>query len=151
MKVSVDTRNPDVLKKPEYKPLEPGTYTFEIANDLAITQSSTGNPQIKIELVCVDETEGVKGHKVYDFISLTEKARARYDVFACLCKACGVTEDASGEVNLEQFKGLRLKAVVKQESYVVNPTTGKRPEPGYTGPTVTKFTDRIDEYLFETA
>ena len=148
-KVRVDTSNEEVLKKPEFIPIEPGIYTFEIANDLAIATSTKGKPMIEVHLVCVDEVESVKGKQVRDYISLTVEARQRYDVFACLCKACGVKEDASGEIDLEQFKGLKLKARVVQEPYKVDPTTKKRPAAGYTGPVETKFNNKVDEYLFE--
>jgi hypothetical protein len=147
MKVSVDTNNPEVLKKPEFKPLEPGIYTFEISNDLAVTTSKAGKPMIEVQLVCVTDCEG-KGTQVRDYVSLTPEARQRYDVFACLCKACGIKEDAGGEVDLAQFKGIQLKARVIQEAYKVDPTTKKAPTPGYTGPTETKFSNKVDEYLF---
>lgn len=148
-KVRVDTSNPEILKKPEFKPLEPGTYVFEIANELAITRSGTNQPKIHVELMCVSETpEGAKGTLVFDEISLTQKARERYDRFACLCKAVGIEPDSEGNVELDLFKGKQLKAVVKQDSYQVNPSTNKVPTPGYSGPTATKFTNKVEEYLF---
>jgi hypothetical protein len=149
MKVKVDTSNPELLKKPEYKPLEAGKYAFEVANDLQVTMSKANKPMIHVELMCISETpEGAKGTVVFDTISLTKEARARYDRLACLCKACGVEPDASGEVDLEAFKGKQLYAMVTQGSYQVDPTTNKVPAPGYSGPTATKFNNKIDEYLF---
>jgi len=134
-KVSVDTSNEELLKKPVYVPIEPGIYEFEIDNDLEVTQSNAGKPMIGVKLVCIDQNEAVIGKSVTDYISMTPEARKKYDRFATLCKACGVKEDAAGEIDLEQFRGLKLRANIKQETY--------KKKDGSTG-----ISNKVDEYLF---
>jgi hypothetical protein len=137
MTVKIDTNNPELLKTPEFQPLEPGKYRFEVANDLKVENAKTGkqSPMIAVELRCVDEEH--KGKKVNDNIVLTQDTQWK---FAQFCKACGIESDANGEVDLSQFRGCVLEAEVSTEPF----TYQKGAKIGQKG-----LSNRVARYLFE--
>lgn len=109
--VDIDTNDENLLDKPSFELLEPGTYDFEVANKLAITKSKAGNNMIKVELACT--STGYEGIKVFDQVVLTEKAKWK---FAQFCKACGI-ESEDGKVDLDAFTQASCSATIIQEPY----------------------------------
>lgn len=139
--VNIDTSNPELLKKPIYQPIEPGTYTFEVANDLEVVKSqSSNNLKINLELVVIDGQE--KGRKVFDTLVISPKSMWKIAQFS---KSCGV-ESTGNQLDLKQFKGKVCSAVVKQEAAK---NTDGSPKLGPDG--VQQFKNVVDEYLFEVA
>lgn len=116
--VTIDTNDPSLLEKPTYELLEPATYDFEVSNKLQIVDSTKGKPMIKVELACLAEDH--KGAKVFDNVSLTDKAKWK---FAQFCKSCGV-ESADGQIDLDAFQGATCSAKIGQRTY--NKTDGSK-------------------------
>ncbi len=117
--LKVDTSSPDMFERPNFPVLEPGRYTFEVANDLKVQPSKSSNNQIvKIELRCVDDDH--KGVVIYDNLVIGADAKTRkscewkINQFAA---SCGVIDPSnpSAEIDLEEFQGKVCEALVAQE------------------------------------
>ncbi len=137
--LTIDTSNPDLLKKKVFDPVPAGVYICEIANDLIVEQSKSSTNQIvKIEMVVTDDGE-FKGRKIFDNLVIGATPETRKNTewkIAQFAVACGVcTKDTLNEIDLEMFKGCNcsVKVGVKAEIY-----QGETKQKNY-----------VQEYLFE--
>ncbi len=121
--LSIDTTNPDLLKKKNFDPIPPGKYVCEVENNLKVEQSkSSANQIVKVELRVTDDGE-FKGRKIFDnlVIGATPETRSKTDwKIAQFAVACGVcTKETINEIDLELFKGstCEVDIGVKTETY----------------------------------
>ena len=102
--------NLDFSSVPSREPLEEGVYHLQIAK-VEETNSSTGNPMLKVEY----DVLGVEGNrKLWDNYVLIDK---------CLWKgkelfdALGIDTSALVEMDVNELVGLEVQAKVIQETY----------------------------------
>lgn len=95
---------------PSREPLEEGVYTLSIAK-AEETQSSTGNPMLKLEYDVV----GVDGNrKLWDNFVLIDKCLWKIQE---LLKALGIPTDSIVELDPQELVGQQVQAKVVQEEY----------------------------------
>lgn len=141
--LKVDTTNEKLLEQPVYEPLEPGNYTFEVANDLKVEQAKSSDSKIvKIELRCT--TTDYEGKVVWDNLVImankADRAKTEWKI-AQFAVSCGVITESElkqlGEIDLAAFKGTVCEAQIAQEPYTDTNTGEKR------------LRNRVARYLFE--
>ena len=102
---------------PKYVAMEPGIYEFEITNELEVKPSKNPSADgvnygnIPVELKNLEEDKTVR-----DWISLHPKMAWKKNQFVA---SAGVEADG-GQVDLADFRGRIVKAVIKQETYKNN-------------------------------
>jgi len=115
--LSIDTSNPDLLKKKNFDPIPPGNYTFEVENDLKIEDSKSSDSKVvKVELRVLDDGE-YKGRKVFDNLVIGSTPEAKKNTewkIAHFAFACGVakTKEDLNEIELGAFKGCTCEAKI---------------------------------------
>lgn len=112
--IKVNLANPEDLKRPTFEPVEPGTYRFVVTNKLKVEKAqSSDNMKIEVELTSI--SENIKGRKVFDVLLPGHPKMAwKFNQFIV---ACGITPDASGNINLDDCFNREVEAVIKQEVY----------------------------------
>lgn len=102
--------NLDFSNVPSREPLEEGVYTLVIAK-AEETQSSTGNPMLKVEY----DVLGVEGNrKLWDNYVLIDKCLWKVQE---LFKALGLDTSAVVELDVQELIGQQVQAKVVQEEY----------------------------------
>ena len=123
-------------ERPAYQPLEPGTYELEITNELKVEKSrNPGKDGINHGRIEVNLAEVTTGKTVDDYLPMSPKMRWKFNQFVA---STGVVEAAPGKVNLADFKGRILKAIIGQRAYTR--------EDGTTG-----LANEVKQYVFEPA
>lgn len=111
--------------------IDEGVYEVQIMK-IEMAQSKQGNPMLNLEYLVVNHPEQT-GHKLFDRISLVEKALWKLKQF---CEAVGLEWDETG-VDVEPAIGQTVLVKVTQELYT-DPN-----KPGSEG----RRTNKVDEYL----
>ena len=121
--VNVDATTTNKLQT--RKPIPDGEYTFEIANDLVVTQAKppSTNKLIKVELRVQDDGEHM-GALVYDNIVLTRKAEFKL-CHIVLAAGTQTKEEMESGVDLDLLKGEIVKAMVSLEPPRRDSVTGQ--------------------------
>ena len=102
--------NLDFSSVPSREPLEEGVYHLQIAK-VEETNSSTGNPMLKIEY----DVMGVEGNrKLWDNYVLIDKCLWKVKE---LFDAIGIDTSALVEMDVNELVGLEVQAKVIQETY----------------------------------
>lgn len=102
--------NLDFSSVPSREPLEEGVYHLQIAK-VEETNSSTGNPMLKIEYNVL----GVEGNrKLWDNYVLIDKCLWKVKE---LFDALGIDTSALVEMDVNELVGLEVQAKVIQETY----------------------------------
>lgn len=102
--------NLDFSSVPSREPLEEGVYHLQIAK-VEETQSSTGNPMLKVEYNVL----GVEGNrKLWDNYVLIDKCLWKVKE---LFDALGIDTSALVEMDVNELVGLEIQAKVIQETY----------------------------------
>ena len=135
--VKVDSMNEGNFQS--RKLLNPGTYTFEVANDPVVAKAkSSENNVVSVELRCQDDGE-FKGQPVYDTITLTPKAEFKLCHLA-LAAGMQTKEDIKNDgVDLSLLKGSTLSADITIEPGGTNPQTQQQ----------YRDKNRIERYIFD--
>jgi len=128
--INVDTTE-EALKRPEYQPLEPGEYILEINNELKVEPSK--NPNSQYDRIEVHLKEMDTGKTVKDWLSMNPSMKWKLSQFVA---SSGVGEDENGQVDLEEFKGVTVTALVTQETY--------EKKDGTQG-----LSNKVDRYVYE--
>ena len=102
--------NLDFSSVPSREPLEEGVYHLQIAK-VEETNSSTGNPMLKVEY----DVLGVEGNrKLWDNYVLIDKCLWKVKE---LFDAIGIDTSALVEMDVNELVGLEVQAKVIQETY----------------------------------
>lgn len=102
--------NLDFSSVPSREPLEEGVYHLQIAK-VEETNSSTGNPMLKVEY----DVLGVEGNrKLWDNYVLIDKCLWKVKE---LFDALGIDTSALVEMDVNELVGLEVQAKVIQETY----------------------------------
>ena len=102
--------NLDFSSVPSREPLEEGIYHLQIAK-VEETNSSTGNPMLKVEY----DVLGVEGNrKLWDNYVLIDKCLWKVKE---LFDALGIDTSALVEMDVDELVGLEIQAKVIQETY----------------------------------
>ena len=102
--------NLDFSSVPSREPLEEGVYHLQIAK-VEETNSSTGNPMLKIEY----DVLGVEGNrKLWDNYVLIDKCLWKVKE---LFDALGIDTSALVEMDVDELVGMEVQAKVIQETY----------------------------------
>ena len=102
--------NLDFSSIPSREPLEEGVYHLQIAK-VEETNSSTGNPMLKVEY----DVLGVEGNrKLWDNYVLIDKCLWKVKE---LFDALGIDTSALVEMDVDELVGLEVQAKVIQETY----------------------------------
>ena len=102
--------NLDFSSVPSREPLEEGVYHLQIAK-VEETNSSTGNPMLKVE----HDVVGVEGNrKLRDNYVLIDKCLWKVKE---LFDALGIDTSALVEMDVDELVGLEVQAKVIQETY----------------------------------
>lgn len=102
--------NLDFSSVPSREPLEEGVYHLQIAK-VEETNSSTGNPMLKVEY----DVLGVEGNrKLWDNYVLIDKCLWKVKE---LFDAIGIDTSALVEMDVDELVGLEVQAKVIQETY----------------------------------
>ena len=102
--------NLDFSSVPSREPLEEGVYHLQIAK-VEETNSSTGNPMLKVEY----DVLGVEGNrKLWDNYVLIDKCLWKVKE---LFDALGIDTSALVEMDVNELIGLEVQAKVIQETY----------------------------------
>ena len=102
--------NLDFSSVPSREPLEEGIYHLQIAK-VEETNSSTGNPMLKVEY----DVLGVEGNrKLWDNYVLIDKCLWKVKE---LFDALGIDTSALVEMDVNELVGLEVQAKVIQETY----------------------------------
>ena len=102
--------NLDFSSVPSREPLEEGVYHLQIAK-VEETNSSTGNPMLKVEYNVL----GVEGNrKLWDNYVLIDKCLGKVKE---LFDARGIDTSELGEMDVTEMVGLEVQAKVIQETY----------------------------------
>lgn len=102
--------NLDFSSVPSREPLEEGVYHLQIAK-VEETNSSTGNPMLKVEY----DVLGVEGNrKLWDNYVLIDKCLWKVKE---LFDALGIDTSALVEMDVDELVGLEVQAKVIQETY----------------------------------
>ena len=102
--------NLDFSSVPSREPLEKGVYHLQIA-EVEETNSSTGNPMLKVEYNVL----GVEGNrKLWDNYVLIDKCLWKVKE---LFDALGIDTSALVEMDVNELVGLEVQAKVIQETY----------------------------------
>ena len=102
--------NLDFSSVPSREPLEEGVYLLQIAK-VEETNSSTGNPMLKVEY----DVLGVEGNrKLWDNYVLIDKCLWKVKE---LFDALGIDTSALVEMDVNELVGLEVQAKVIQETY----------------------------------
>ena len=102
--------NLDFSSVPSREPLEEGVYHLQIAK-VEETNSSTGNPMLKVEY----DVNGVEGNrKLWDNYILIDKCLWKVKE---LFDALGVDTSELVEMDVSELLGMQVKAKVIQETY----------------------------------
>ena len=102
--------NLDFSSVPSREPLEEGVYHLQIAK-VEETNSSTGNPMLKVEYNVL----GVEGNrKLWDNYVLIDKCLWKVKE---LFDALGIDTSALVEMDIDELVGLEVQAKVIQETY----------------------------------
>ena len=102
--------NLDFSSVPSREPLEEGIYHLQIAK-VEETNSSTGNPMLKVEY----DVLGVEGNrKLWDNYVLIDKCLWKIKE---LFDALGIDTSALVEMDVDELVGLEVQAKVVQEIY----------------------------------
>lgn len=102
--------NLDFSSVPSREPLEEGVYHLQIA-EVEETNSSTGNPMLKVEYNVL----GVEGNrKLWDNYVLIDKCLWKVKE---LFDALGIDTSALVEMDVNELVGLEVQAKVIQETY----------------------------------
>ena len=102
--------NLDFSSVPSREPLEEGVYHLQIAK-VEETNSSTGNPMLKVEY----DVLGVEGNrKLWDNYVLIDKCLWKVKE---LFDALGIDTSALVEMDVSELVGLEVQAKVIQETY----------------------------------
>ena len=102
--------NLDFSSIPSREPLEEGIYHLQIAK-VEETNSSTGNPMLKVEY----DVLGVEGNrKLWDNYVLIDKCLWKVKE---LFDALGIDTSALVEMDVDELVGLEVQAKVIQETY----------------------------------
>ena len=102
--------NLDFSSVPSREPLEEGVYQLQIAK-VEETNSSTGNPMLKVEYNVL----GVEGNrKLWDNYVLIDKCLWKVKE---LFDALGIDTSALVEMDINELVGLEVQAKVIQETY----------------------------------
>lgn len=102
--------NLDFSSVPSREPLEEGVYHLQIAK-VEETNSSTGNPMLKVEYNVL----GVEGNrKLWDNYVLIDKCLWKVKE---LFDALGIDTSALVEMDVDELVGLEVQAKVIQETY----------------------------------
>ena len=102
--------NLDFSSIPSREPLEEGVYHLQIAK-VEETNSSTGNPMLKVEY----DVLGVEGNrKLWDNYVLIDKCLWKVKE---LFDALGIDTSALVEMDVNELVGLEVQAKVIQETY----------------------------------
>ena len=100
----------DFSSVPSREPLEEGVYHLQIAK-VEETNSSTGNPMLKVEF----DVLGVEGNrKLWDNYVLIDKCLWKVKE---LFDALGIDTSALVEMDVNELVGLEVQAKVIQETY----------------------------------
>lgn len=102
--------NLDFSSVPSREPLEEGVYHLQIAK-VEETNSSTGNPMLKVEYNVLD-VEG--NRKLWDNYVLIDKCLWKVKE---LFDALGIDTSALVEMDVNELVGLEVQAKVIQETY----------------------------------
>lgn len=102
--------NLDFSSVPSREPLEEGVYHLQIAK-VEETNSSTGNPMLKVEY----DVLGVEGNrKLWDNYVLIDKCLWKVKE---LFDALGIDTSALVEMDVDELVGMEVQAKVIQETY----------------------------------
>lgn len=135
--LNIDTSNPEQMERPKYEPLEPGKYDLEIMNKLEVKPSKNPSADgVNYGRIQVDFKEPETGKKVTDYVSLHPTMVWKVNQFAV--SAGVLAKGEKGDIDLEDFTGRIVTAMVGQKTYTKNDGSGEQ-----------GIANEIKEYLFE--